>query len=357
MTPRVGVRAVLLFLLSLTSCAALQIVPLPKEAELHRARTDDGWEISLTRYRAVGESKGPPVVLCHGISANERNMDLDEHHSMARWFASQGREAWTMSLRGTGMSDGIDASKGRAGPIFFDDYWKHDLPAVVAYVTRISGAPAIDYAGHSMGGMVLYAYLSQGGPGIHAAATLGSPTRLDWGSGLETLLKAVGPKLVTPQWMIPSGLGAHVAAPIQGLMEDGPFQRFFYNPQSTSPEAWRRLMVYGTADVAGGTALQLIELMQTGRFQSADGKLDLRADMAKITTPVMVIAGRLDRIAVAPSVKDGYRALGGPKEWLLITRANGARGEYGHMDLVIGERAADEVWSKILAFFARAPAP
>ena len=58
-------------------------------------------------------------------------------------------------------------------------------------------------------------------------------------------------------------------------------------------------------------------------------------------------------IAMAPAVKDGFRALGGPKEWLLITRANGTRGEYGHMDLVIGERAAGEVWSKVLDFFDR----
>ena len=178
----------LMLLLALTSCAALRPVPLPKEAQAHRAKTDDGWEISLTRYKAVGEPKGLPVVLCHGISANGRNMDLDDQHSMARWFASQGREAWTISLRGTGESDTIDASKNRAGPIYFDDYWQHDLPAVVEYVKKVSGAGAIDYAGHSMGGMVLYAYLSQGGKGIHAAATLGTPTRLDWGTGIESVL-------------------------------------------------------------------------------------------------------------------------------------------------------------------------
>lgn len=343
----------LLLLALLAGCAALRPVPLPKEAEAHRAKTDDGWEISLTRYKPAGAAKGLPIVLCHGISANGRNMDLDDQHSMARWFASQGREAWTMSLRGTGESDTIDASKGRAGPIYFDDYWQHDLPAVVEYVKKVSGAEAIDYAGHSMGGMVLYAYLSQGGKGIHAAATLGSPTRLDWGTGMEGVLKTLGPVFVTPPWMIPSGAGAWLASPFQGVVEDGPFQRFFYNPQSTDLETWRRLMVYGTAPVAGGTALQLIELMQTGRFQSRDGKIDLRAAMANITTPVIVVAGRLDRIAVAPSVKDGYRALGGKKEWLLITRANGSRGEYGHMDLVIGERAGSEVWSKVLGFLDR----
>jgi poly(3-hydroxyalkanoate) synthetase len=86
-------------------------------------------------------------------------------------------------------------------------------------------------------------------------------------------------------------------------------------------------------------------------FNQADKR---RADMAKIRTPVIVVAGRLDRIAAVPAVKDGYRALGGPKEWLLITRANGAQGEYGHMDLVIGDRAPTEVWTKILGFFSGA---
>lgn len=347
---------VVAFAVLLTGCAHLQIVPRPKEAELHRARTDDGWEISLTRYKPVGPAKGRPVLLCHGISANDRNMDLDDKVSMARWFAAQGREAWTMSLRGTGESDGIDAAKGRPGPIYFDDYWRHDLPAVVEYVRKVSGAEAIDYAGHSMGGMVLYAYLSQGGQGIHAAATLGTPTRLDWGSNLEVVLRTLGPALVSAPSTVPSGLGARLAAPFQGAVPDGIFQRFFYNPQSTDVETWQRLMVYGTADVSGGTALQLISLIESGKFQSADGKIDLRADMAKIRTPVLVVAGRLDRIAVVPAVKDGYRALGGPKRWLLVTRANGARGEYGHMDLVIGRRAADEVWSRVLAFFEAPPA-
>ncbi|MFZ5439716.1 MAG: alpha/beta fold hydrolase [Myxococcota bacterium] len=343
-------RALSLVLL-LAGCAGVQVVPLPKEAELHRARTDDGWELSLVRYRAVGAPKGPPVLLCHGISANERNMDLDDEHSMARWFAAHGREAWTMSLRATGLSDGPDAAKGR-GAISFDDYWRHDLPAAIDFVRRTSGAAELDYAGHSMGGMVLYAYLAQGGKGVRAAATLGSPTRLDWGTSVETLALTFGPVLASDGAQLPSALGSRLIAPFQG--GDDLVQRLFHTPESTSLVTWRRLLTYGTADTAGGTAKQLLALMRTGDFRTSDGR-DLRADMKKITTPILVVAGRLDRIAVAPAVMDGYRALGGPKQWLLVTRANGSVGEYGHMDLVIGERAGDEVWAKILAFFEAIP--
>ncbi|MDX2010910.1 MAG: alpha/beta fold hydrolase [Myxococcaceae bacterium] len=340
------------WLFLLVGCAGLRVVPLPPEAERHRPKTKDGWELSLVRYRPQGPVTGRPVLLCHGISANERNMDLDERHSMARWFASQGREAWTMSLRATGDSDRPDPAKGRTLPIFFDDYWQHDLPTAIAYVRSVTGAEAIDYAGHSMGGMIAYAYLSQGGGGLHAVATLGAPTRLDWGTGLEALLSRLGPKVVaSPDVLLPSQLGAGLAAPFMTVVRDGPFQRFFYNPESTDPSTWQRLVVYGTADTAGGTARQLLTLISTGRFTSKDGTLDFRADMARIRTPVLVVAGKLDRVALTPAVMDGYRALGGPRRWLLITRANGALGEYGHMDLVIGERAPDEVFRPVLDFF------
>ena len=84
---------------------------------------------------------------------------------------------------------------------------------------------------------------------------------------------------------------------------------------------------------------------------------DFRADMARVHTPVIVVAGKLDRVAPTPAVKDGFRALGGPKRWLLITRANGALGEYGHMDLVIGERAPAEVFRPVLDFFTQHEPP
>lgn len=330
-------------LLLIAGCA--HVPPLPSVAEQHRAKTSDGVEIALVRYPAIGEVKGPPVLLCHGISANARNMDLDDRISMARYFAAHGREAWTMSMRGAGDSG------SPAGPIFFDDYWQQDLPAAVEYVKRVSGAPSIEFVGHSMGGMMLYAYLAEGGQGISAAATLGSPTRFDFGSPLEDLVTGPVAPLLSPTFNLPTSAFSGLLAPFEDG-SDTMLERFFYNPKSTDPATFRELLTYGTSPMAGGVSVQLSRLFK-GDFVSKDQKLDFRADMQRIDVPILVVAGRLDRIGVVPAVKDGYRALGGPKEWLLITRANGTRGEYGHMDLVLGERAAEEVWSKVLDFFDR----
>lgn len=335
----------------LTSCA--HWVALPASAELHRAKTADGWEIALVRYQPTGPVTGRPVVLVHGIAANARNMDLDDTHSLARFFAAHGREAWTVSLRGTGDSDAANGAE-RLSTYAFDAFWQQDLPAVLATVRAYTGATDVDYVGHSMGGLVIYAYLSQGGQGIHAAATLGSPTRLDWGTGGEGLIVS-GSRVVPTGWSLWTALGAYLTVPFQGLVDDGPFERLFYVPGNTTLESWKRLIAYGTADIAYGVAAQFVRNVATGEFVSADQAIDFRKDLARVTTPVLVVAARLDRLALVPSVYDGYRALGGPKRWLLISRANGAMAEYGHMDLVIGDRAAQEVWTPVLHFFEGTP--
>ncbi len=327
-------------------------VPLPALAERHRPTTDDGWEISMVRYRAVGTPTGRPVLLCHGISANDRNMDLDERHSLARWIAAHGREAWTVSLRGTGDSDRPNAKEGRAEDFTFDEYWKQDLPAAIHEIQRTTGFDDVDYIGHSMGGMVVYAYLAEGGTGLNAAATLGSPTTLAIGLRTSALLGTLAPVL-SPTFSIPSGLGAFILSPLTGFIDDGPVELLLYNRSNTPHEVWGRLLAYGTADIAGGVAHQLALMASTGEFKSVDGAIDFKHDMATVKTPVLVVAARLDRTAPVPAVKDGYRALGGAKEWLLVSEANHAKAEYGHMDLVLGDRAGDEVWSKVLEFFDR----
>jgi pimeloyl-ACP methyl ester carboxylesterase len=332
-----------LALLPLIAC--VRTVPLPATAELHRPKTEDGLEISLVRYRAE-KPAGRPILLCHGISANDRNMDLDDSTSLARWLAAHGRETWTISLRGTGSSDGSSTTT-------FDEFWEKDLPAAIHEIQRVADVDEVDYIGHSMGGMIVYAYLAEGGRGIHSAITLGSPTTFAFGMLRTPLVGGIG-RVIAPSVPVPSGFGARVIAPLAGAIADDPVQLLLYNPENTSSETWSRLLAYGTANIAGGVVKQLAGLARD-EFKSADGRTDFKADMSTIRTPILVVAAQLDRTAPTPAVKDGYRALGGPKWWMVVSRANGAKAEYGHMDLVIGKRAKDEVWPHLLKFLNHPP--
>ncbi len=347
--------ALALALLWLSGCAHWWGDPLPKRARVHRAKTADGWELSLVQYPAQGTPRGRPVLLCHGISANSRNLDLDDDHSLARWFAAHGREAWTLSLRGTGDSDGVDEAKGRHAGYAFDAFWREDLPAAVSFVRAKAGVDAIDFVGHSMGGMIAYAYLSQGGQGINALVTLGSPTRLDWNGALDPYVAGLVGFAFGNEGNIPVVGLAHAFMPLHGEITGTPVDLLLYNPKNVKPSTWKRLMAIGIADMPGALTMQMVGFLRQGTFGSNDGKLDFRKDMKRITRPVLVVAGKGDRVAFAPAVKDGFRALGGPKEWLVVGELNGAEADYGHMDLVIGERAPTELWPKLLDFLDRHP--
>lgn len=342
-----------LVLLSAGSCARFFGIPRSTEAKTYAVPTADGWKVSLVRYPARGRPRGRPVLLCHGISANDRNMDLDEKRSLARWLSAQGRETWALSLRSAGESDRADDTQGRPADFGFDAYWQEDLPAALAFILSHSRADAVDFVGHSMGGMIAYAYLSQGGTGIHAAVTLGSPTRFGWDAKADGLLVEWGSLFISPGGQVPSSLGGQLVIPLEALFDGDPVENFFYNPANTSPEAFRRLLAYGTDSIPGGVAAQMLDLVRTGHFGSRDGARNFRADLSNVQTPVMVVAGRLDRLAPAMAVRDGFRALGGPKEWLMLSEATGSASEYGHMDLLLGDHAPNDVFKPLLEFFER----
>ena len=344
-------RKLLLCVLVLAcGCASPWIVPRARGGEPERAVTRDGYALSLWRRVPPGKPTGRPVLLVHGISANDRNMDLHEGLSLAAWLTAHGRETWTLSLRGTGDSD----RRGGRVPYPFDAFWKEDYPAALARIREVTGAKQVDVVAHSLGGMALYAYLSQGGEGVGAAVTLGSPTRLDFGGDVSALLPRLrGIYPFTPGASIPVWAITQATVPLQGELPADPFLLLCANPENLPLTTWKRLQANGLADVESDVILQLAGALEEGRFGSADRALDFRADMARIRTPILVMAGKLDRLGTPTAVRDGFRALGGPKQWRLFGVETGAQADYGHMDLILGDRAADEVWPHLLEFLRR----
>lgn len=340
--------------LLVSGCFGAYHEPLPKEAEVHHARTPDGWDLQMVRYAAQPEAKGRPVLLCHGINTNGRNMDLDARHSMARWFAAHGREAWTLSMRPAGAYYGKDGGNTpRSKPTYgLDDLVDQDIPTAVDYVRKVTGAPSIDFVGHSLGGIVLYGYLGRGGQGIGAATILGSPMRLDLGGPADLLLPELA-GMLDPNWALPLKVVSPLGIPMSELTKENPQELLLFNPENTTQESMKKLMVEGAEDVSVALLQQLAGMLKSGELKNRDGTRDYRLALGSVTTPVLVVAGKRDRFATVPAVKAGYLALGGPKEWKLVGVENGARADYAHMDLILGERAGTELWPAVLDFFER----
>ncbi|MBI5548777.1 MAG: alpha/beta fold hydrolase, partial [Deltaproteobacteria bacterium] len=247
--------------------------PLSPQGEIVTARTEDGWSIAMIRHRAEGSASGPPVLLCHGISANARNLDLDAEHSLARWLAAHGRETFAMSLRGVGDSDRPDPHAGRSFGYSMDTYAAEDLPAALARVRELTGAPQVDFVGHSMGGLVGYIYLARGGKGIGSAAFLGSPTRFVWGHSRQQDLARAGGLLADSIEYLDVPALAHMTAPFHGKVPTL-FDVLLYNPDNVSPTLWRKFVATGVGSISGGVLRQFTLWMQTDKMLSADGTMD-----------------------------------------------------------------------------------
>lgn len=348
-------RLVPLLALLLSGCALSRTyygAPLPLDAEILVAHARDGVDLPVIHYLPQGSQKhATPIVLCHGLSANARHMDLDAEHSLARWFAARGYETFAMSLRGT-MDDALPpgAHPAQVASVNFDTYVNQDLPAVLALVTQQTGAREVDYVGHSMGGMILYAYLAQGGQGIRAGVTLGSPVRLRMGSRNEPYIRAQGARWLDGVAAVPNAMLAPLTAPISPSLE-GPVELLVVNLENVEAAVWQRLMVVGTADMAGGVLRQFQKDIVDDRFESADGKVDYLAGLRAVKTPVLVVAGKADRIAPTDAVKPAYLSLAGDKRFFIAGTEQGFAYDYGHCDLTIGERAPEELWPELHRWF------
>lgn len=333
---------------------------LPHEAERSTVRTRDGWDLSLVRYPPGKPAPGRrPVLVVHGIVTNQRNVDYDARHSLVRSLSRAGLDAWSVSLRGHGDSTKASLLGGdKKYDWDFDTYCTEDLPAAIAEVRARTGAAQLDYVGHSMGGMLLYCLLARGGEpaaSLGAAATMGSPVGFRWGPRFDQLARlgaAAAGKLPAVKLDSPTLL----ALPVMTWFPE-PAALILYNPANVDPRVWSGFLSVGVDDDSPALAAQFGRWIETDRFTSRDGAIDYEAQLSQARTPVMVIAGKVDQLGFPPLVRRGHDALGGPRRWYLAAEENGASADYGHMDLLLGERAEADVFRPLQEWLAERAAP
>ncbi len=313
-----------------------------QRATQHWVQTDDGAHIWMERY----EGDGPAVILCHGISSNHHFWDLAPDRSLALYLNDQGYDVWNLDLRGHGPArNHPDGTRQQAG-WNVDDYGTHDLPAAFAYVLDQSNESEVHYVGHSMGGMVLAIYLSQNSlPPLASAVAVGSP--LDFRDpDLVTDLALKNTWAVSALSFVPSPMGAKL---IKGFEQTplGIDDRLF-NPGLMSPGAREQMYDRIVSPLSHGEMMQFGRAARNGEFASADGSTTYRTSLDDVTTPMLFLAGRADRIAAADRVWSYYDAIGSDdKRFVMLSEANGFKGDYGHLDFGVSDFAADEVFPLI----------
>lgn len=325
--------------------ASLWRTDWPEPVQTHQVVTADGWTLDLRRVPATGgPTRARPVVLMHGIVTNGRNWDLEAEHSLVRYLSARGFDVWVPSLRGVGASEHRDEDYA------FDVHVEADVPAIIAYVQAATGAKAVDWVGHSMGGLVLYAHLAGGGQGIGRAVTLGSPVHFAWSGRMESLAHRAGSMASAVRW--PLRALSHSTMPLHGEW-DGPAERLLMSRALTPAETWRRFIAVGVDDPPPALIAQFVGWIQRGRFDALSGQTDYLEGLGAVSVPTLVVAGKIDAIAPPWSVRPAFEKLGAEeKRWLLLGEANGMSGDYNHMDMLLSPHAKTDLFPRIVAWLA-----
>ena len=318
-------------------------------------RTDDGWRLAIHHYRPQGRSTDEiPVVLCHGLGANRYIFDAPGSPSLARFLSKRGRDVWVAELRGSGMSD-------RPGIFLadvpyswtFDDHLHYDVPAIISHVINRTSAGTIHWVGHSMGGMLIHAYLSEHKcPAICSAITLGAPTDFS-----KTTMKAI---IILSRMRFALRLMPIPPMPFNGRLVVPIADRvpacllgLFY-PPNIAPDVARRIVALGSELITSWKLwLDFGRFVDTGVLAHENGRPYLK-NISQSSVPIFLIAGAKDAMAPPDSVsaacvpgKDS-----GERLYNVLGKTSGTVEDYGHVDLLVGMRAEQEVFPSILEWLA-----
>jgi len=320
---------------------------------IHFATTVDGWRLTLLHYIPTEQKHPVPILLMHGLGANRYNMDYGQGVSIARHLRDLGFDVWVGEMRGRGLSYRPD--RGRHFYTWnFDDYNYKDIPALIDRVCELTGAPEIDYLGHSMGGILLYSYLiTTKQTRIRRGVTVGSP--IHFGHVDELLRKLARLRgilrfipFIPIRWFVIPTL------PLHASFRTG-FVKNQVNPDNVSLQEVARLGYNLICNLSPGEIGQFAEWIGTdGKIRSTDGSFVFIDHLPEVKTPILLLAGAGDQLVSIHGVKHAYELIGSEdKKYVELSKANGYQHDYGHGDLLIGNSAPAEVFPLIVEWIAK----
>lgn len=324
---------------------------------LFKTRTRDGWQIAVWNHHGTGRKT--PVLLVHGLGSNRHDLDCpDERYSLARYLNEGGFDVWIIELRGAGHSN--HRLKKALRGFNIDDHLLHDIPAAMKLVEDETGEGAVHWIGHSLGGMLAYPVIATNEARIRSAVTIGAPTmqRLDH-KDLEFTLPFLTTALKALPYYWGYKRGAQVGSYV--IKHTAPLlAKYLFTLENCDLAHLAAVGRVALDDVPSAVTLQMLEWYQARRMTTHYGTLDPIAALERTRVPLLVVAGNKDRLTPLEDVRVAFEKSGADsKELLVCGREHGFSSDYGHIDLIFGRKAKDEVFPRIREWLVRhdAPAP
>jgi lysosomal acid lipase/cholesteryl ester hydrolase len=369
---RLAFGIICLYLLLAPGCASMRYhAPHPdlQPCTDGYAITTDGWKLGIRRFDpARPDPSKLPVVLCHGLGLNGTFWTINNSGAhLPSQLAARGYRVYVVDVRGSGSSQRIGMI-GRVNKVLrqtlvnelgdsrwtVDDQAHYDIPAILDYVHRDSGADRVNWVGHSLGGMIMLAHLE----------TTDHPERIANFVDMGGVVIVVPSETRTQMLRANRGLCAllsvlstgRIARPMMWMRLPGleRIDQFYYTTKNVDPETIGRFYGYTLENPGKGALRQLDSYLATGHMLSADSRLDYADMLTRVRVPTLMIAGDSDVMADIPSSQATFDGLGSQdKTFLRFGKHEGQVDDYGHCDLVWSRHAPTEIFPPLIDWLDR----
>ena len=327
------------------------------EPEVYLIETEDGAQIALHRF-ASKPSHGEigtrePILFCHGIMSNRYSFDLIEERSFPRHLASLGYDVWMLELRNSGAAAQSSLFGTASYEHSMDAYIEHDVRTAIETVLQQTDATRLHWVGHSMGSMVLYGYVSRFGDEKLASIVSfgGPPQELFDGNIMMQLGVKIAPLVTGLLDQVPSGslvkmnsLGAWPAVL--------PQMHLIWNYDNVDADTARLAAAHAVDNVASGVLEQFRRAARRGVLTNDAETHSYTGGLEKVSVPIMFVAGANDQLAAPALMRRALSKVRSEQvQFEVLSRANGYSHDYGHVDMLLGVTAAEEVLPLLVDWF------
>lgn len=318
--------------------------------EVFTIATDDRWQIKLYRRRPK-QGLGEPVLLCHSLSSNHLNFEIPAGESMVDALCEAGYECWTIDTRA--CRSAVPPPGIRQLSATLDDVLLKDLPAALAFIRSKTGFSKVHWIGHSMGGMLLYAYALKFGPDqIASGVTLAAPPGFKNSKLLNrAVLSAVAPFVHGPLSFFLRGL-----VPVFTLVH--PKSKFVpINWDNVHPKL-------NNGELFHALEMPFPRIGRTMNYWAANriwrmcgDTLDVQDRLPELQVPLLAVFGAADTLVPREQAKAFFQSLAiSDKKMLMLSKHNGCSENYNHIELVFSVKGKEEVFEPAVEWLKAHPA-
>jgi pimeloyl-ACP methyl ester carboxylesterase len=334
----------------------------------------DGREVFIKRIFSTEhlDKNLPPVIMAPGLSSNGnifrvtvdgKVLEIDNDLSYANHLAGKGHDVYIAHFSYSSRVFRRFVARYCPGSkhfnnkipynfpdhISFDSLIEEEVPVLINKVLERSGKKQVFWIGHSMGAMLMYAYLAKTkDPRIKGVAAIGGPVTFS-----QTAIKLIGyanraANLLGLEETNPVSVVSKNIVPLSNIVSRTPGKVLKWtpgidvllNPQNVSSNAIKMLFKRVAEPIPAGIKRSFFRWIRTGKFDYFD-------KMSEIETPFLFIGGLDDQLATPDSVRLAHERIAADKNDFYLLEG------FGHEDLIFGKRAPEEVWKRTDAWMRR----